>query len=79
MKGFFEGNAIENDDLYVLMEINLNDVKTSNAMSYQMLWQYIIKKYEEQPLKYFNETGRLKIIHLKTGVIKTLKLTIDAI
>ena len=79
MKGFFEGNAIDNDDLYVLMEINLGDVKTTNAMSYQMLWQYIIKKYEEQPLKYFNDAGRLKVIHLKTGVIKTLKLTIDAV
>lgn len=82
MKGFFgndAGNSILNDDLYVLIEVNLDDVVKSNPMSYDMLWKYIVKKYEEQPIKYFNDTQRLKIIHLKSGVIKTVKLSIEAV
>lgn len=82
MKGFFgnsDGTGVLNDDLYVLIEINLDDINKTNAMSYDMLWKYIVKKYEDQPLKYFNETQRLKIVHLKSGIIKTVKLTIEAV
>jgi hypothetical protein len=46
-------------------------------MSYDMLWKYIMKKYEEQPLKYFNDLDRLKVIHLKSGIVKTLKVTLE--
>ena len=78
--GFFgkDGGTL-NEDLYVLIEINLDDVVKSNAMSYEMLWKYILKRYEDQPVKYFNETERLKIIHLKSGVVKTVRLTLEAI
>lgn len=78
--GFFgkDGGTL-NEDLYVLVEINLDDVIKSNAMTYDMLWKYIIKRYEEQPIKYFNETERLKVIHLKSGVIKTVKLSLEAV
>lgn len=78
--GFFgrDGGTL-NDDLYVLIEINLDDVVKSNAMSYDMLWKYITKKYEEQPLKYFNDTERLKVVHLKSGIIKTVKLVLETI
>ena len=78
--GFFgkDGGSL-NEDLYVLVEINLDDVIKSNAMTYDMLWKYITKRYEEQPIKYFNETDRLKVIHLKSGVIKTVKLSLEAV
>ena len=80
MKGFFGSDTgILNDDLYVLIEINLDDIVKTNAMSYDMLWKYIVKKYEDQPLKYFNETQRLRVVHLKSGLIKTLKLSIEAV
>lgn len=81
MKGFFgsENGSVLTDDLYVLIEINLDDIVKTNAMSYDMLWKYIIKKYEDQPIKYFNDTQRLKIVHLKSGLIKTLKLTLEAV
>ena len=81
MKGFFgsENGTVLTDDLYVLIEINLDDIVKTNAMSYDMLWKYIIKKYEDQPIKYFNDTQRLKIVHLKSGLIKTLKLTLEAV
>lgn len=81
MKGFFGSGemTVMNDDLYVLIEINLDDIVKTNPMSYDMIWKYIMKKYEEQPLKYFNDTQRLKIVHLKSGIIKTVKLVIEAV
>lgn len=81
MKGFFgsENGTVLTDDLYVLIEINLDDIQKTNPMSYDMLWKYIVKKYEDQPLKYFNETQRLRVVHLKSGLIKTLKLSIEAV
>ena len=81
MKGFFgsDTSGTLNDDLYVLIEINLDDIQKTNPMSYDMLWKYIVKKYEDQPLKYFNETQRLRVVHLKSGLIKTLKLSIEAV
>lgn len=79
MKGFFGGTTgVLIDDLYVLLEINLNDVEKTSPMTYDMLWKYIVKKYEDQPLKYFNETERLKVVHLKSGLVKTIKLVIEA-
>lgn len=78
MAGFFGKDAgTLAQDLYVLIEINLDDIVKSNAMSYDMLWKYIMKKYEDQPLKYFNEMDRLKVIHLKSGIIKTLRITLE--
>jgi hypothetical protein len=78
--GFFGRDAgVLNEDLYVLIEINLDDIVKSNPMSYDMLWKYIVKKYEEQPLKYFNNTDRLKIVHLKSGIMKTVKIALEAV
>ena len=78
--GFFGKDAgTLNEDLYVLIEINLDDIVKSNPMSYEMLWKYIVKKYEEQPLKYFNNTDRLKIVHLKSGIMKTVKIALEAV
>ena len=78
--GFFDKEpGVTNDDMYVLIEINMDDVIKSTAMSYETMWKYILKRYENQPLKYFNEINRLKIVHLKSGVIKTLKLALEAV
>ena len=44
--GFFGKDAgVLNEDLYVLIEINLDDVVKSNAMSFEMLWKYIMKNF----------------------------------
>lgn len=78
--GFFaRGSDTVSDDLYVLLEVNLDDIVKSNAMTYEMIEKYITKRYEDQPIKYFNEAGRLKVIHLKSGLVKTVKLTLEAI
>jgi len=68
---------ITENDLFVLLEVNatganLNEPKTLNEQS-----KDIIAKYGEQPLKYFNEYKRLKLIHLKTGTVKDVKLKIE--
>jgi hypothetical protein len=68
---------ITENDLFVLLEVNatganLNEPKTLKEQS-----KDIIAKYGEQPLKYFNEYKRLKLIHLKTGTVKDVNLKIE--
>jgi hypothetical protein len=65
------------NDLYVLLEINQEDVKKSAPMELDKLTDYITAQYGEQPLRYFNDYRRLKIIHLKTGEVRTAKVTIQ--
>jgi hypothetical protein len=38
---------------------------------------YIVNKYGDQPLRYFNDYKRLKVIHLKTGKVKDAALRIE--
>ena len=68
---------ISNNDLFVLMEINMDDVVKTEPLTMDGLLRYILEKYADQPIKYFNETQRLKIIHLKSGMIKEAKLVLD--
>jgi hypothetical protein len=65
------------NDLYVLLEINQEDVKKTAPMELDKLTDYITAQYGEQPLRYFNDYRRLKIIHLKTGEVRTAKVTIQ--
>ena len=63
-------------DLYVLIEINQENIKTSEPMELDRLTEHITAQYGEQPLRYFNDYRRLKIIHLKTGDIRTAKVSV---
>jgi hypothetical protein len=65
------------NDLYVLLEINQEDIKKTAPMELDKLTDYITAQYGEQPLRYFNDYRRLKIIHLKTGEVRTAKVTIQ--
>ncbi len=65
------------DDLYVLLEINQEDVKKTAPMELNKLTEHIIAQYGDQPLRYFNDYRRLKIIHLKTGEVRTARVTIQ--
>lgn len=65
-----------NDD-YVLLQVNQDGVTTSDPMNLEAMTAHVIEKYKEQPLQYFNEYKRIKIIHLKTSTIKEAKLTIE--
>jgi hypothetical protein len=68
---------INSTDLFVLIEINNDDVKTTEPMTMDNLVSHASIKYGDQPLRYFNEHKRLKAIHLKSGMVKDLKLTIE--
>jgi hypothetical protein len=70
-------DILSNDELYVLMEVNLDGVVTSEPMKKDQLLDYLLKKYSDVSIKHLNETGRLKIVHLKTGTWKQVKVTLD--
>jgi hypothetical protein len=70
-------DILNNDELYVLMEVNLDGVVTSEPMKKDQLLDYLLKKYSDVSIKHLNETGRLKIVHLKTGTWKQVKVTLD--
>lgn len=64
-------------DNYQIVEINNEGSTLSEVMNLDECSKYIITKYKDQPLMYFNEYKRLKIIHLKTGTVKDVSLQID--
>lgn len=72
-------DTLYNDDLYVLVEVTLEGVITSDPMKREQLVEHLITKYSDLKIKNLNETGRLKIVHLKTGTWKQLKLSLDLI
>lgn len=72
-------DTLFNDDLYVLVEVTLEGVITSDPMKREQLVEHLITKYSDLKIKNLNETGRLKIVHLKTGTWKQLKLSLDLI
>jgi hypothetical protein len=72
-------DTLFNDDLYVLVEVTLEGVITSDPMKREQLVEHLISKYSDLKIKNLNETGRLKIVHLKTGTWKQLKLSLDLV
>lgn len=64
-------------DNFVLLEVNADDITKSEPMNLEEISKYVFSKYGEQPLQYFNEYKRLKIVHLKTGTIKNLELKVE--
>lgn len=72
-----ERMIISETDLFTLIEINNDGAVASPSMTLPQLNAHVVKTYGEQPLKYFNEYKRLKIIHLKSGTVKDLAVKID--
>ena len=72
-------DILYNDDLYVIVEVTLDGVVTSAPMKRDELVEHLMTKYSDVKIKNLNETGRLKIVHLKTGTWKQLKLTLDLV
>jgi len=64
-------------DLFQLLEVTQDGIVLSNVMNLEMLTTFVVNKFKDQPLQYFNEMDRLKIIHLKSGTIKSVKLSIE--
>ena len=68
---------IQHTDLFVLLEISNEQVISSAAMTLDAMSEHIIRSYKDQPLNYFNEMGRLKLVHLRSGTVKNVSLKID--
>jgi hypothetical protein len=64
-------------DLYVLIEVNQEGVTSSEPMDEAAMLANIVNKYGDQPLRYFNDYKRLKVIHLKSGKVKDAALRIE--
>ncbi len=72
-------DLLSTDDNYVIVEVTLEGVVTSTPMKREELVDYLMTKYADVKMKNLSETGRLKIVHLKTGTWKQLKLTLDLV
>jgi hypothetical protein len=68
----------QTNDMYVVLEVNVDNVKTSEPMLAHDVDKYISEQYADQPLRYFNESRRIKIIHLRTGEVRVARITIQS-
>jgi hypothetical protein len=64
-------------DTYELIEVTVLGVQKLETGNLDELSKYVADKYRDQPLQYFNEMQRLKIVHLKTATVKNLSLTVN--
>jgi hypothetical protein len=68
---------IQKDDLFQLLDISEEVATLENPMSYDMILMYVNKRFEEQPIKYFNLSNGLRVIHLKSKMIMQVKLKLE--
>lgn len=66
----------ENDE-YSLLEINQSGATASAPMLLTEITRTVLEKYADQPVRYFNEYRRIKVIHLKSGTIRDINLKIE--
>lgn len=67
----------QKDDLFQILDISSDEAVLEKPMNYEMLMMYVTKKYEEQPVKYFNISNGLRVIHLKSKMIMDVKLKLE--
>lgn len=70
---------LDNNDDYVITEVNLDGVVSSEPMKKDQVVEYLNKRYGDLSIKHINESSRLKIIHLKSGEWKRVKISVDLI
>lgn len=56
------------NDMYYLLDVTKDDLLKYGPMSRKDIEEFILTKYSEQPIKYFNENKRLKIFHPPSGI-----------
>jgi len=66
----------ENDE-YSLLEINQTGASASSPMLLPEITKAVLEKYADQPVRYFNEYRRIKVIHLKSGTIRDVNLKLE--
>jgi hypothetical protein len=62
---------------YCLVEIRADNCLMTDPMNYFELLQFVRIKYQDQPLKYFNQGRHLHIIDMVTHEIRPLSLRIE--
>lgn len=68
---------IQKDDLFQLLDISEDVATLESPMTQDMMMIYINKRFEEQPLKYFNLNNGLRVIHLRSKMIMQIKLKLE--
>lgn len=68
---------IQKDDMFQLLDISNEEATLEKPMTMEMLLMYITKKFEEQPLKYFNINNGLRVIHLRSRAIMSIGLRLE--
>jgi len=68
---------IQKDDMFQLLDIGNEEATLEKPMTMDMLLMYITKKFEEQPLKYFNINNGLRVIHLRSRAIMSIGLKLE--
>lgn len=68
---------IQKDDLFQLLDISEDVAVLESPMTYDMMMIYVNKRFEEQPLKYFNLSNGLRVIHLRSKMIMQIKLKLE--
>lgn len=56
------------NEMYYLLDVTTDDLLKYGPMNRKDIEEFILRKYEEQPLKYFNQNKRLKIFHPPSGI-----------
>jgi hypothetical protein len=69
---------ISSSDQFQLIEVAVNGITTHEPCTLAQVRDLVLKYYGEQPLKYFNENRRLKVVHLKTGSVKDVTLDVSS-
>jgi hypothetical protein len=69
-------SVISRHDDYFLIDVTVNDLIKHGPMNRDELEKFILSKFQDQPIKYFNENSRLKIFHPRSGKSWSPKLSI---
>ena len=65
------------NDVYFLVDVTPEDIVKYGPMNRKDMEEFILRKFEDQPLKYFNQNNRLKIFHPKSGLHWVAELRIQ--
>lgn len=63
--------------MFQLLDISDEEATLEKPMTMDMLLMYVTKKFEEQPLKYFNVDNGIRVIHLRSRMIMPIGLKLE--
>ena len=64
--------------MYVqILEVNKDKSVLMEPMTKSIAAEFLMRKYADQPLSYFNQDKRIFIIHCETGQVRHASLTFE--